>query len=189
MAEPKTSRKGLKTQKQLRRILAELLENKELGDFTVQEISEKAEISRTTFYNYYSSVNDIYKQTEEIVLSHLEKNVQKLGLADEADMFGAIFLYIEANPEIFKMILSPNTTAHLREKLGELFEKMCIEIWLERAQISELTEMQSCLIHYHVQGSLAIVGRWAQNDYKEPREMIVKAMSIADQAAEKFIMQ
>ena len=188
MTAPKTSRKVLKTQKLIRRILAKLLESKELKDITVQEIAEKAEISRTTFYNYYTSVNDIYKQTEQIVLSDLEKIVQKLGMADETDMFGAIFLYIEANPEIFKMIFSPNTTAHLRVKLGELFEKMCKDIWLERAHKTELTEMQSLLIHYHVQGSFAIVGRWAQNDYKEPRELIVKAMSISDQAAEKFIM-
>ena len=75
------------------------------------------------------------------------------------------------------------------DKLGELFEKMCIEIWLERANKSELTEMQSFLIHHHVQGSLAIVARWARNDYKNPKELIVNAMSIADQAAEDFIMK
>ena len=49
--------------------------------------------------------------------------------------------------------------------------------------------LQSFLIHHHVQGSLAIVARWARNDYKNPKELIVNAMSIADQAAEEFIMK
>lgn len=189
MAEQKTSRKVLRTQRLIRKILAELLESKELKDITVQEIADMANISRTTFYNYYKNVYDIYHQTEQVVLEDLEKIVQILGMADEKDMFGAIFYYIEANPEIFKMIFNPNTTAHIRDKLGELFEKMCIEIWLERANKSELTEMQSFLIHHHVQGSLAIVARWARNDYKNPKELIVNAMSIADQAAEDFIMK
>ena len=86
------------------------------------------------------------------------------------------------------MIFSPNTTTHLREKLGDLFETMCIQIWLERANKNELTDMQRYLIHYYVQGSFAIIGKWSQNDYKEPKDMIVKAMAVADQAAEKYIM-
>ena len=189
MAEQKQNRKALRTQRLIRKILAELLESKEFKDITVQEIADKADISRTTFYNYYKNVYDIYKQTEQVVLDDMGKIVQMLGMADEKDMFGAIFLYIEANPEIFKMIFSPNTTDQIREKIGELFEKMCIEIWLERAGKSELTEIQSLLIHHHVQGSIAIVARWVRNDYKEPKELIVKAMSIADQAAEEFIMK
>ena len=49
MAEQKTSRKVLRTQRLIRKILAELLESKELKDITVQEIADMANISRTTF--------------------------------------------------------------------------------------------------------------------------------------------
>ena len=92
MAEQKTSRKVLRTQRLIRKILAELLESKELKDITVQEIADMANISRTTFYNYYKNVYDIYHQTEQVVWEDLEKIVQILGMADEKDMFGAIFL-------------------------------------------------------------------------------------------------
>ena len=118
----------------------------------------------------------------------MERIVTELGLADENDMLGAIFVNIEENPEIFKMIFSPNTTAHLRDKLGGLFETMCIKIWLERANKKELTDIQRYLIHYHVQGSFAIIGKWSQNNYSESKETIVKSMVLADQAAEKYIM-
>ena len=59
MAEQKTSRKVLRTQRLIRKILAELLESKELKDITVQEIADMANFSRTTFYNYYKNVYDI----------------------------------------------------------------------------------------------------------------------------------
>ena len=188
MAEQKISRKALKTMKLIRSALAECLEDRELKDITVQEIAEKADISRTTFYNYYIDVYDIYEQTEQAVLKDLERILTELGSADEKDMFGAIFKNIEENPDIFKMIFSPNTTTHLRDKLSELFEAMCIKIWLERANKTKLTDMQRYLIHYHVQGSFAIIGKWSQNNYSEPKETIVKAMVLADQTAEKYIM-
>ena len=188
MTEQRISRKALKTMKLIRSALAEYLEHKELKDITVQEIADKADISRTTFYNYYMDVYDIYEQTEQAILKDLERIVTELGLADENDMFGAIFVNIEENPEIFQMIFSPNTTAHLRDKLGGLFETMCIKIWLERANKKELTDIQRYLIHYHVQGSFAIIGKWSQNNYSESKETIVKSMVLADQAAEKYIM-
>ena len=60
------------------------------------------------------SINTVItKAIEQVVLEDLQKIVQILGLADEKDMFSAILLYIEANPEIFKMIFSQNTTAHM----------------------------------------------------------------------------
>ncbi len=188
MDEQKLSRKALRTMKIIRGSLAEYLEEKELKDITVQEIADKAGISRTTFYNYYMDVYDIYEQTERDILSDLEKIVTELGLADEKEMFGAIFNNIEENPEIFKMIFSPNTTSHLCDKLGTMLEVMCIKVWLARANKDVLTDMQRYLIHYHVQGSLAIVAKWSQNNYREPKELIIKAMTLSDQAAEKYIM-
>lgn len=188
MSEQKLSRKALKTKKLIRSVLAELLETKEIKDITVQEIAEKAEISRTTFYNYYLDVYDIYEQTEKAVLEDLGKIVTDFGKADEQDMFKAIFLNIEETPEIFRMAFSPNTTSRLRDLLGNMLEEMCIQIWLERAHKNELTDFQKYLIHYHVQGSLAIVGKWARNNYEDSKDTIIKAMVMSDQSAEKYIM-
>ena len=95
MTEQRISRKALKTMKLIRSALAEYLEHKELKDITVQEIADKADISRTTFYNYYMDVYDIYEQTEQAILKDLERIVTELVLADENDMFGAIFVNIE----------------------------------------------------------------------------------------------
>ena len=64
MGEQKLSRKALKTKKLIKNALAQLLQDKELKSITVQEVAEKADISRTTFYNYYYDVYDIYEQLE-----------------------------------------------------------------------------------------------------------------------------
>lgn len=71
MVEQKPGRKALKTKKLIKNALAELLQNKNLKDITVQEVAQKADISRTTFYNYYYDVYDIYEQLEKEVLAEL----------------------------------------------------------------------------------------------------------------------
>ena len=61
MPEKKTDRRTLKTRKALCEALAELLMEKELHKITVQEIADKADVNRVTFYKHYMDVYDLYE--------------------------------------------------------------------------------------------------------------------------------
>ena len=56
MDERKTDRRSLKTQKELKQALAELLAEKEIRKITVQEVSDKADVHRVTFYKHYYDI-------------------------------------------------------------------------------------------------------------------------------------
>ena len=71
MPEKKTDRRTLKTKKALVDALAVLLTEKELSKVTVQEIADKADISRVTFYKHYLDVYDLYDNIEKDVLLEL----------------------------------------------------------------------------------------------------------------------
>lgn len=64
-------RRIVKTKRALSNALAELLAEKELRKITVQEIVDKADVSRVTFYKYYLDVYDLYDKIEEDVLTEL----------------------------------------------------------------------------------------------------------------------
>ena len=68
MPEKKTDRRTLKTRKALCEALAELLMEKELHKITVQEIADKADVNRVTFYKHYMDVYDLYENIEKDVL-------------------------------------------------------------------------------------------------------------------------
>ena len=53
MEDKKVDRRSLKTQRQIKEALCELLTIKELRHITIQEISDKADIHRVTFYKHY----------------------------------------------------------------------------------------------------------------------------------------
>ena len=68
MEEKKTDRRTLKTRKAIYNVLMELLLQKELHKVTVQEISDLADINRTTFYKHFLDVYDLYDKLEQDIL-------------------------------------------------------------------------------------------------------------------------
>ena len=67
-----------KTKRAIHQALSELLKEKELRKITVQEIVEKAEISRFTFYKYYLDVYDLYEKIEREILIHMSVIILQL---------------------------------------------------------------------------------------------------------------
>ena len=66
MSEKKTDRRTLKTRRAIWDAFAELLSEKELQKITVQEIADKADVNRVTFYKHYLDVYDVYDLYDKI---------------------------------------------------------------------------------------------------------------------------
>ena len=62
MDSKKPDRRTMKTRRALAEALAELLAAKELHRITVQEIADKADVNRVTFYHHYQDVYDLYEK-------------------------------------------------------------------------------------------------------------------------------
>ena len=187
MAEQKTSRKAQKTMKQIRIILAQLLTEKELRDITVQEIAEKAEISRTTFYNYYLDVYDVYEQLENTVLTELGLLITEHGPKTKYEVYPAVFKYIMDNPEVFKMIFSPNGPKLLYLKLLNLVEGLNRVIWAEFFDIDMNDDRVECVIRYHSNGTLAIAANWVLSDFKQSQDFIIKMLHGLDASTQAYL--
>ena len=65
-----SDRRVLRTKKAIRNAFAALLVEKEVGDITVREIAELADINRKTFYNYYAGVHEVVDEIENEVVSN-----------------------------------------------------------------------------------------------------------------------
>ena len=85
MNEPKrTDRRVARTKKAIRIALAELLSEKDINSITIKDISEKANINRKTFYNYYSGIHQVVDEIEDSVIVSLESTV------NDVDIYEAI---------------------------------------------------------------------------------------------------
>ncbi len=169
MVEQKPGRKALKTKKLIKNALAELLQNKNLKDITVQEVAQKADISRTTFYNYYYDVYDIYEQLEKEVLAEL--GILTLNFHDNPskDYGDEFFNYITQNPEVFKMIFSPYNTGELRYKITAMIEGVFRLIQTEKNEV-EITD------------------KWVQMDFSPSKDYIIRTLTDFEKQMEIFIV-
>ncbi len=187
MAEQKVSRKALKTKKQISTVLAELLQEKELRDITVQEIADKADVSRTTVYNYYLDVYDIYEQLENAVLTELGLIIIEHGVKTTFEVYPVVFRYIKDNPAIFKMVFGPKGPASLYMKILNMVEGLNRTIWSERFGVDMNDERVVCAIRYHSNGTMAIVGNWVMTDFAQSQDSVIQMLTGLDKSTQAYL--
>lgn len=188
MVEQKPGRKALKTKKLIKNALAELLQNKILKDFTVQEVAQKADISRTTFYNYYYDVYDIYEQLEKEVLAEL--GILTLNFHDNPskDYGDEFFNYITQNPEVFKMIFSPYNTGELRYKITAMIEGVFRLIQTEKNEVEITDKELDYFSAFWSSGCIAVIQKWVQMDFSPSKDYIIRTLTDFEKQMEIFIV-
>ena len=188
MSEKKPDRRTLKTRKAICDAFAELLTKKELHKITVQEISDKADVNRVTFYNHYLDVYDLYDKIEADVLVELGLLILRLDDIRSDEFFSCLIGYIDENKSIFKMMFSPNGTNKLREKFSKLMEGLFRKIICEKKNTDISDNRIEYLSCYRTQGCIAIIEKWVAGGLSEPKEFIIKTVSVLDDNTEKLIL-
>ena len=187
MSEKKPDRRTLKTRKAICDAFAELLYEKELHKITVQEISDKADVNRVTFYNHYLDVYDLYDKLEADVLVELGLLILQLDEMRSEEFFSCLIGYISDKRSIFRMIFSPNGTNRLRDKFGRLMEGLFSKLTAEKLD-SDLSDNRieyfSC---YRAQGCISVIEKWVLGGLSVPKEFIIKTASELDSNTEKLI--
>ena len=179
-------RRTTKTKRALSNALAELLSEKELRKITVQEIVDKADVSRVTFYKYYLDVYDLCEKIEEVVLTELGLIVLQLEDNSTELFFEQLVGYISENRVTFSMIFNPNTTSKLRDKLSKLIEGMLRNVYSEKLGIKPNNKELAYICCYHAQGCLAILQKWVHDGFTEPDDYIIKLMPAIDEQIEDY---
>jgi AcrR family transcriptional regulator len=184
MSEKAPDRRTQRTRKALFDALAELLTEKQLHKVTVQEISDMAQVNRVTFYNHFLDVYDLYDKIEENTLVELGLLVLQLEELPAQEFFKHIIEYINDNRTIFKMIFSPNATGQLRYKLNKLIEGVFRQIQTEKLKADINDKKLEYISCYRAQGCLAVISKWVLEDFREPNDFIIKAISSLDSSLE-----
>jgi len=71
----KVDRRTQRTKHQLGRALVELVEQKRFDDITVQEVIERADVGRSTFYTHFRDKEDLFRKDWEKFLDFLVQQI------------------------------------------------------------------------------------------------------------------
>ena len=186
MSEKKTDRRIEKTRKALRYAFAELLSEKELHKITVQEIADKADVNRVTFYKHYLDVYDLYEKIESETLVELGLLMLQLENLPSEEFFSNLIDYIQSSGAVFKMIFCPNSPGQLKNKLCNMIEGILRQIQSEKTSADIQDKGLEYICTYRAEGCLAIISKWVLGDFTEPKKFIIDIISDIDEMFRNF---
>lgn len=158
----KIDRRVLKTKKAIRIAFARLLAEKDLESITVKELSERADINRKTFYNYYSGVHQVLEEIETDLARTIEEEQKNLDLSLGLDAPGSVYSFLtdilNRDREFYAALLNIGGNRNLLNKVGELLRKAVVE--LIESQYEGPHWQIEYMAEYAVNGLLAVLQKW-----------------------------
>lgn len=123
MKNGRIDKRVIKTKNAVHEAFKELVQVKDMSDITISELTQKANITRSTFYMYYNTVNDVRTDIENGILERIDK------IMDEADLMNSISspypllstlaIEIAKQDQDNRYILSSSTSGQLLDKINE----------------------------------------------------------------------
>lgn len=151
--------------------LIQLLSEKTLYEITIQELCQKAELNRTTFYKHYQNIRDLLDEIENETLERSILCMKQISIEKEASITTPLFhflCYIRDNADTYRLLLSPHNDFNTKLLAPAInFLKEASENY------SQLTEAASIYYYeYILSGSMTIIRNWLFGGTIEPPELI-----------------
>ncbi|MCL2568898.1 MAG: TetR/AcrR family transcriptional regulator [Oscillospiraceae bacterium] len=180
-------RRVRKTKKALREGLAELLMGKSIQHITVRELTEKADIHRSTFYANFKDIYDLYGQMEDVVIEEVSEILSAEYNLDAKVFFGVLLRYIADNKKVCRLILGENTSGTFFNRISNLFQTSCMACWRSEFHLAERPEEMRPYAQFFLSGSLGIVRAWVVNNFDRPIDELMNLLVEIDANFRTFL--
>jgi len=166
--EKKVDRRVRKTKKQLLVALTTLMEQKDVKNISVKELTDLADMNRGTFYLHYKDVfhmvesieNEFFQEFTDI----LDKTFPSESLPVPLDVLTNIFSFIEENQEICAALLGPHGDMPFLNKATNLVRKYIQNCW-------DKQNYKNDNFHYYfsfiISGCVGMMRDWVEDGFHE----------------------
>lgn len=169
--EEKADRRVRKTLKQLRLCLTELMQQKNIKEITVRELTELADINRGTFYLHYRDVFDMLEKLENEILEKFEAVINNHSLEEIMEqprlIFTDLFEFVEDNADMCRVLLGDNGDQAFLEKLTSKIKTKAAYGWLNAYSGGD-EEMFEYYCAYVFSGCIGVIRQWTSDGMKIP---------------------
>ena len=174
--QKKEDRRVRRTKKLLTQALTQLLQEKQINEITVKELTDLADMNRGTFYMYYKDIFDMLEKIEDGLFEALEEIVFLHEHDDVSQQTKPILLdllrFIEENQEICRVLLSPHGDINFLHRLNQVVREKCLQMWPNKEDKNDAT------FEYHysfvVYGCVGVFRAWLNSECQEPAEKMAE---------------
>ena len=121
----------LRTKKMIRAAFVELLgEKKNMETITVSELSERADVAKSTFYNHYDDVYGVAEEFEDELIDKLSAvfvEIEKDQATEYEDYVRKVIAFLKSNDELYRKAILSSDIRFFIEKLKNIIAKKVFE--------------------------------------------------------------
>jgi AcrR family transcriptional regulator len=174
MSEPSGDRRVRRTKKLLMRSLTKLMTEKKINKITVTELTELADVNRSTFYLYYRDIYDMIDKIETEMFEEFNLQLKKLYISDPnrentLSFFVFVFEFVRENADICKILLGQDGDYTFLNKFKEA---------IMESQPPNMNKLDQTANRYFmpfaVSGCIGAIQQWLQEDMVSPPREIAE---------------
>lgn len=160
----KDNRSTRRTRSAIRESMTEMLAVKPIGKITVQELIDKANICRTTFYAHYEDIYDLLSEVENDILSEIRTGLEVLDQAPirVEEQYPAIEAVVEVytrHENLIRLLNGPNGDPGFDARLQDIIYSVTRQLRRIKegdAFDEERHRLYSC---YVISGGISVLNR------------------------------
>ena len=126
-------RRSLRTKRAIKHACIKIMTAKEIGDITIKEIAETADINRKTFYAHYPDVHTVFDEIEneliEKILGIIESSDILSTQFNPARLFRELTDEINRDPDFYSCLIRSTTYGKLEAKLKNVVHTHLIDLY------------------------------------------------------------
>jgi AcrR family transcriptional regulator len=167
MAKERIDRRFRKTENSIYNAFIELVQTKRYNNITIQNILDKADIGRTTFYSHFQTKDDLFR---EMITNFMESFIT--GLTDEKIIIpvAQIYEHLQKNQYVIIGLFSSDNSNMITNRMMEYWSEKLTSRFTYEAEKRNIPV--SLYINYIVSSFISMTRWWIDNNMREtPKQM------------------
>ena len=185
-------RRARRTRRLLKESLLEMMKQKRFSEISVRDVTDSADMNRTTFYLHYTDTTQLLQSMEEDLLTEAQMLVNAHIQETMADgslrpVFEPILDFVVEHREVCTILFENNEVSQFAEHLQQLIHRNGTEVI--RAWFQHMDDQQlSYLLRFITYGLIGLIREWFQKNMDLPKEeLLVTAEFLVDGAASRLL--
>lgn len=171
MSEKDLDRRIQKTLQHLQDALSELIGEKDYDDITIQEILDRANVGRSTFYAHFENKDQLLRSMLTELNEQFEDGIRQLskkyqtfeGNSDHMPL--KVIQFVEQNRRLFKAMMGKQNAKGTHNPLHDYLFAITWEHFRQMLQIKSSDALQQEMAaHYYTSAFIGVVMWWLEKD-------------------------
>ncbi len=171
MEKESPDRRIQRTRKVLHAALIELILEKGFDKVTVQDVIQRANVGRSTFYSHYKDIEDLFLSGFENLWSLFEQHLtgQSVEKAGVWDLSLVVFQHAQSYTGVYRALVGKQggnlMSTHMHKYLSALMRETLKDQWDASKQVP-----LEIVVHHLASSLIALLTWWVEHDLPYPPE-------------------